>query len=220
MERTVEAGASMVPVVGGPVAVAFNTALGWSFTRRMDQWLDDLAEAVSELQQRTEGLSFDDLARNDDFVDAVVSATRAAQATHAEEKLAALRNGVLSTLGPNAPTADEQARFFRLVEQFTPAHLRLLAFLDDPGAAFDAAGKPRPSLGVGGKWQLVEQGMPEFKDKREWYDLLDRDIAAAGLTKGNGQSILHTNLSSDGLWNPGTNSLGRRFLAFISEPSH
>jgi hypothetical protein len=67
------------------------------------------------------------------FVDAVVNATRAAQATHQSEKLDALRNGVLHSLDEDAPTLDEQARFFRLVEQLTPAHLRMLRFLNDPG---------------------------------------------------------------------------------------
>jgi hypothetical protein len=114
--------------------------MGWTYERRMAAWLEDLAESVAALEERTDGLSFEKLAEDEGFVDAVVAATRAAQATHAQEKLDALRNGVLNTLGPDAPSLDEQARFFRLVEQFTPAHLRLLAFLDDPGPVFDPAG--------------------------------------------------------------------------------
>jgi len=216
VERTVEGAAGMIPIAGNPLAVALAVAMGWTYTRRMTQWMEDLAAAVTELQERTDGLSFADLAEDDAFVDAVIAATRAAQATHVEEKLEALRNGVLNTLGPDAPTLDEQARFFRLIEQFTPAHLRLLAFLNDPGAVFDAAGLPRPDLVSGGRADLIEDGMPEFKDRRDWYDLLDRDLAAASLTNHGG---LHAMQNGASLWRPATSDLGRRFLAFISEPT-
>ncbi|MEV6527448.1 hypothetical protein AB0M43_36540 [Longispora sp. NPDC051575] len=216
VEYIVEGAVGMVPVVGNPMAVAFAVAMGWTYNRRMRDWLEELAEAVSELQEeRTTPLTFEELAEDDRFVDAVVAATRAAQATHAEEKLKALRNGVLSTLGPDAPTLDEQARFFRLVDQFTPAHLRLLAFLDDPGAAFDRASIERPDIYMGGRGDLIEKGLPEFLDRRDWYDLLDRDLGAASLTSHGGLHVMQTGPS---LWQPSTSGLGKRFLAFISAP--
>ena len=214
-ERVVEGAAGMVPLAGSPVAVAFAVAMGWTYNRRMTAWFDQLAEAIAELQERTEGLSFEELAQDEGFVDAVVAATRAAQATHAEEKLDALRNGVLNSLGPDAPSLDEQARFFRLVEQFTPAHLRLLTFLDDPGAIFDAAGIARPDLLSGGRADLIEAGLPEFAGRRDWYDLLDRDLTAASLTNHGGLHAMQTGAS---LWVSATSGLGKRFLAFISEP--
>jgi hypothetical protein len=90
-EQTISAGAGMVPLVGSPVAVAFAVAMGWSYNRRMRAWLEDLAEAVNELQEAAEEpLTFDDLANNHGFTDAVVNASRAAQATHQEEELRAL----------------------------------------------------------------------------------------------------------------------------------
>src|SRR5690349_19392784 len=102
-EQAIAAGAGMVPVVGSPVAVAFAVAMGWTYNKRMRQWLEELAHAVSELQQRDEMPTFEELADSDVFADAVVNATRAAQATHRAEKLSALKNGVLNSLAPNAP---------------------------------------------------------------------------------------------------------------------
>lgn len=215
VERAVEGVANLVPGVGGPLAVALTTAMSWKYTHRLDAWMEDLAEALTELQERTDGLSIEELADDDAFADAVITAARAAQATHREEKLTALRNGVLNTLGPNAPSLDEQARFFRLVEEFTPAHLRLLAFLNDPGKVFDDDGRARPELVMGGRGNILEDAMPEFRDRRAWYDLLDRDLGAAGLTNHGG---LHVTQSGPSLWHPATSDLGRRFLAFISEP--
>lgn len=214
LEKVVEGGVSMIPIAGGPVAVTFAYAIGRAHGRRMQLWLENLADDVAELQTREGGLDFDTLAEDDRFIDAVVSTTRAAQATHDEDKLTALRNGVLNTLGPHAPTDDEQLRFFRFVEQFSPAHLRLLHFFHDPGAGFDAAGITRPGYLAGGRATLLEDGMPEFRDKREWSALLFGDLYTAGLTNGSLQGMQ----SGASLWEAATSPLGDRFLAFVSDP--
>jgi hypothetical protein len=213
-EQAVIGAAGMVPIVGSPVAVAFAVAMGWSYNKRMRAWLEDLAEAVSQLQEAAdEPLTFEDLANNDVFTDAVVNASRAAQATHQEEKLRALKNGVLHSIGPDAPSSDEQARVVRLIEDFTPAHLRLLSFLADPGAAFDAAGIPRPSYFQGSPSQLLEDGMPEFRGQRDWYELLAADLGAASLlSRGLGGLM-----TSSGLWQSSTSAMGMRFLRFVSD---
>lgn len=213
-EALIEGSAGMVPVVGNPLAVAFAVALGWSYSRRMNSWLEELAIAVTELQEKSGVCDYDELAENEAFVDAVVAATRASQATHDAAKLAALRNGVLNTLTPEAPAVDEQARFFRLVEQFTPSHLRLLRFLDDPGEFFDSLGIERPNLYMGGRSGLLE-ALPEFAGRRDWYDLLNADLAAAALTNHGGLHVTQTGAS---LWQPATSVLGKRFLAFIRDP--
>ena len=198
------------------MAVAFATAMGLAYNRRMSAWFDDVAEAITELQDRSDDWPpLEDLADNDAFVDAVVAATRAAQGTAHQDKLQALRNGVLNSLGPNAPTADEQARFFRLVDQLTPSHLRLLTFLHDPGAAFAAAGVQRPDIAMGGRMSLLEQ-LPDFRNRpREWIDLLTKDLGDAGLTNLGG---LHTMQTGASLWTSATSGLGDRFLAFVTAP--
>lgn len=216
VEHVIEAGAGMVPILGNPLAVALTVAMSWTYNRRMSAWMDDLADSVSALEDRTDHLSFEELADDESFVDAVIAATRAAQATHAEEKLTALLHGVLNSLTPEAPTLDEQARFFRLIEQFTPAHLRLLALLDDPSTVLDTASINRPNLTMGGRSNLVE-ALPEFTGRRDWYDLLDRDLAAASLTNHGG---LHSTQTGASLWRPATSDLGKRFLAFIRTPLH
>lgn len=210
MEKVTEAGLSAVPFIGGPLAVVFATAVGWSISRRTDEWLADLAAEVERL-----GLVIEDLAEQPAFVDAVVTATRAAQATHQEEKLQALRNGVLHTISPDAPDVDEQLRFFRLIAKFSPAHLTLLTFMHDPGAAFDSKGLERPQI-MGGQGYLLEQAHPPFAGQREWYDLLHADLSAAGLINSGG---LATTMSTGGLYQARTTALGARFLAFVGNPS-
>lgn len=175
-----------------------------------------MAEAITELQELTDDWPrMEDLPLNDVFLDAVANAGRVTQATHQQEKLRALRNAVLNSIGPAAPTIDEQVRFFRLIEEFTPAHLRLLSFLDDPGAAFDAAGVPRPDLLMGGRSSLLG-ALPEWVvHSREWIDLVAGDLTSAALTNGAG---LHSTISGSGLWQSATSPLGGRFLAFMRTP--
>lgn len=209
MEKVVEAGISMVPVVGGPLALVFATAVGWSMSRRTDEWLSDLAEEVARL-----GLAVDELVEQPAFVDAVVTATRAAQATHQAEKLEALRNGVLHSIGPDAPALDEQARFFRLVEQFSPSHLQLLRLFADPSGFYAERGIPVSRSGFSSnRAQLVETGIPEMTGKGEWYALLFSDLAAAQLLRG----TLGGMMSADGMWQPIATPLGQAFLAFVSD---
>jgi hypothetical protein len=51
-EHAITAAAGAVSAVGSPLAVALAFAMGWTYNKRMREWLDDLAEAVSELQER------------------------------------------------------------------------------------------------------------------------------------------------------------------------
>lgn len=206
-EKAAEAAASAVPFVGGPLAVALVTAMNWSISRRTDDWLEALAAEVER-----QGHVLEHLAEEPAFVDAVVTATRAAQATHEGEKLQALRNGVLHSIGPDAPEVDEQARFFRLVSEFTAGHLHLLAFLDDPPGTFERLGIERPNIYAGGRGDLVEL-LPGFGGRRDWYSLLFSDLDAAKLTNSGG---LGTTMTGSGMWQPTTTPLGQRFLRFIS----
>ncbi|MGD9955170.1 MAG: hypothetical protein AB7O74_13925 [Candidatus Nanopelagicales bacterium] len=124
-EALVVAAVSAVPLAGGPFSVVLQAAMGHMYGRRMSAWLDDLAEVVNELQAR-ESVSLEELIGDEAFADAVVAASRAAQATHSDDKLLALKNGLRHSVGEEAPELDEQARFFRLVDEFTPSHLRVL----------------------------------------------------------------------------------------------
>jgi len=213
-EKAVEASLSAVPIAGGPLALAFGAVMGWAYSRRMELWLDELAEAVSELQDQVESLDFDALSQDEDFVDAVVHATRAAEGAHQREKIEALRNAVLNVALPGAPDTDLIRIFLRYLDEFTPSHLRLLAFLDDPRGSYDIRGIPKPTLMMGGRSHLLEEALPEFTGRRDFYDPLASDLERAGLANAG----LHVTMSGGGLWQSATTARGRQFLAFTTDP--
>ncbi|MEN3269997.1 hypothetical protein [Pseudonocardia sp.] len=145
------------------------------------------------------------------FLDAFVNATRAAQATHQQEKLAALRNAVVNSVAPDAPNVDQQARFFRLADQFSAAHLALLGLLDDPVGAERAHTGRTPSA-PGSLGDLMDYVL-SFRPS--WRDLLLSDLADARLVID--VSSPYDVLSDDGHFARQTTALGRQFLHFISE---
>ena len=201
---------NMVPVVGGALALAVTYARGLARNQRAQEWLADLAAAVEDLQDRGAAPPLDELVKDEVFLDAVIHATRAAQATHQAEKLDALQHAVLHSFGPEAPDVDEQRRFFRLVDQFSPGHLRMLSFLADPGGALERAGIAPEQYMAAGRSAALER-LPEFSGKRDWYDLLAGDLSAAGLAQPN----LHAVMTGAGVYQDSTTQLGKRFLGFI-----
>lgn len=204
----------MIPLVGSAIAAAFTYAVGYSFNERMQHWYEEVASAVQELQDRGGAIDFEQLAGDPVFIDAVVHATRAAQGTHQREKLDALRNAVVNSIGEDAPSADEQLRFLRLIDQFSPAHLRMLGFWRDPRGFFAHEGLDAPELNMGGRQDLLE-AVPDFANKPDWCTLLVSDLNGAGLMAGQ----LTVTMTGQGIYQSPLTELGRRFLTFIADPT-
>jgi hypothetical protein len=215
VERAAEAGLNFLPG-GGALAVAFVTAVDWQLNMRKERWLTDLAEAVDDMRKRIGDASFETLAENPLFVDAVVTTTRIIDHTHQEEKIDALRNAVLNSVAPDAPDADTQAMFFSMADRYTPTHLRLLTLLNDPVAWFGARGlDPPPSAIAGAMTEVVEAGLPELKGQQEFFALVAQDLNSSGLLAVELSGLLGTAI----LMRPMTNRIGSRFVKFISSPT-
>jgi hypothetical protein len=215
VERTVEAALGAVPVFGNALAVTFVTAIGWRLEERREKWFTELAEGVEELRQRVDGLSLDDLADNDLFVDAVVTASRTVEHTHQAEKIEALRNAVLNSAAPGAPDADTQAIILALVDRFTPSHLRLVTLWDDPPAWFSSHGIPQPQGGfASSRTVTVEAGLPEMQGRKDFYMLVASELGSAGMLTASLSGMVSASALMDRL----TTDFGRQFVRFISPP--
>ncbi|GLY20018.1 hypothetical protein Kisp01_70320 [Kineosporia sp. NBRC 101677] len=207
-----EAAIGSIPLIGGPLAVALQYALGYRLADRQEAWLNDLAAKVDLLMP---GLDWQELVDEPPFVDAVVQATRAAAATSEQAKRQALRNGVLHVALGDAPTVDEQARFFRLVDEFTVAHMLLLDFFSEPRRAFADAGRAWPNfLSSSKKAVFKEMLSPSQARDDEWLDLIFADLERARLVNASFSAMS----SAGGLEQSNTTPLGERFLAFIAAP--
>jgi hypothetical protein len=61
----------------------------------------------------------------------------------------------------------------------------------------------------------VPEPIPEFQNRRDWYDLLFGDLNRASLLNGQ----LHAVQTGDSLYTGFLTPLGERFLAFIADPA-
>lgn len=102
-----------VPVAGHALAVLMEQLLAPPLEKRREQWALEVANAISELQSRDPSVTVDSLRENEGFVSVVLQASQTAIRTHRAEKIATLRQAVLSAAGPNAPSDDKQQMFLR-----------------------------------------------------------------------------------------------------------
>lgn len=215
VQRSVEAGASMVPVVGGAFAVALVTAMDWKLNQRRDDYLQRLADRLEELGERVDGLSPEQLAENQVFVDTMIAAAVSAQRTSEAEKIEALRNAVLNTALAADPDADAHAVMIWLVDRFTTSHLRFLVLWDDPPAWFASRGLTPPgNIMAGSRMLTAKAGLPELAGDEAFLRLIADDLHSAGLMSASMGGMV----SESGLMSRLTTGTGRQLVRLISAP--
>jgi hypothetical protein len=212
--KAVEAGVSAVPIVGGPLAVVIATVFGYAYSKRIDRWREELTAAVQYLMDH-QGVTVEDLADNDDFLDAVATASRIATATSSEDKRRRLRNALINIGNGSAPQADKQAIYLRYVDELTTAHMRLLDFMIDPPGYCERHGVEWPNIVAGGLNSIIEVALPDLAGDRPFLETLGSDLSRQGLIDNPG---FYSMMSDAGLRAGRVTSKGAEFLAFLTSP--
>lgn len=115
-----------VPLAGGVAAELFGIFVVSPYQRRLQIWIEGVAESLRSLDERLDVVS---LANNDTFVSTLMQATQAAVRTHRQEKIQLLQHAVLSAAIGSAVPMDLQSTFVRYIDELTPTHFSLLSFL-------------------------------------------------------------------------------------------
>lgn len=210
------AGISQIPIIGAPIAEVLPLIIAPPMEKRRTKWLESLGERLKLLEEKVAGFRLDDLQNNETFITTAMHASQAAIRNHQEEKLEALRNAVLNAALPNAPEEDLQMMFLNYVDSFTPCHLVILEFFNNPkewGQKHGVSFSDRYYAGSPG--QILEEALPDLKGKQEQYDLFWKDLFSHGLTN---TDSLHSTMTPDGMFASRTTAMGKQFLAFISSP--
>jgi hypothetical protein len=197
--------ASMIPLVGGAGSELIGL-LSSPVAQRRDDWFEDLARRLHDLEGRVAGFKFDDLANNEQFVSATLQATQAALLTRDQEKLEALRNAVLNVALSNNLDEDQQAIFLSLVDSLTPAHLRMLKFFDAPK---EEMARPIPAAIERAKKYV--SGLQSLGDSAT--QLLFDDLHRDGFL-----SVTSDNQRIAPLNKRWTSNWGHEFITFITAP--
>ncbi len=209
-----KAAVSGVPVVGGPAAELLGAVFGPPLEKRREKWLEQLAGAVNEIQEKMSELTPEKLSQNEAFVTTALHATEIAVRTHQQEKLEALRNAVVNAALPDAPDETLQQIFLNHVDNLTPSHLRILTFFNDPAGWGKTHHITYPNWTIGAPSLVLEQSMPELAGQRGFYDQIVSDLQQRGLMA---KVEIHTMMTANGMFSSRTTPLGREFLRFISQ---
>lgn len=129
-----EAAASLVPVVGGSLAVTLGAVIPSTLERRRHRWETWVDSSLRDLKEH--GLDPETLGQDERFVTAVIQTSRIAYGTHIEEKLKLLA-GALTSVGLKPPTDFLTDRFLRWVDELSIEHFDELASHDYRGDDFD-----------------------------------------------------------------------------------
>lgn len=210
-----EALISSLPIVGSAAATLFNEVIIPPLEKRRNQFLQDLWDALKKLEETVEGFKIENLAENDMFITAVMHASRSAIQNHQKEKREALRNAVLNSASKLAPEEDLQLMFLNWIDEFTPWHIRVLNYFENPIGWFNKNKISPKNYTSGSPAHGLTQAFPELNDKRNFYDPIITDLYSKGLIK---IDSLHLGMDERGIYAPRTSMYGTIFIRFVSSP--
>ena len=193
-----------------PAAGALFSLLQSPLETRRQQWMDIVAHGLEKLENKFDDFKVETIAENEAFVTVMLHASQAAIRNHDSEKREALRNAVLNVACGQAPDEDRQLMFLNLIDSFTPWHMRLLRYFQNPAEFSDARG-----IMAGALSNVLEQAFPELRGRRDFYDLIANDLFRNGFTN---TESLHAMMTGGGLLAKRTTDLGDAFVSFISSP--
>ncbi len=203
---------ALVPGLGAPAAALIDVMVVPAIEKRRIQWFNELAELVNDLQTRNAGLTVASLSADDEWIDAVLAATRVALRTHREEQWRALKNALAHVALRDEPDSDLDSTFLNLIDVLTPSHLRVLHMLQSTRAFAAGQGTTVPlTIDRSFHW-VVEHLLPDVPF--DVYTLLRTDLESRGLVITGPAAVA---ASRDPVDQRLTTPLGDRFLAFIRE---
>lgn len=202
-----------IPGFGSIAAEVYGYIVVPAVQARNVEWTNTVSEAINQLRKE-KGIEFETLKENPAFIDTFMQVSRIAVATSDEEKRAYLRNALLNSALPDAPSATRRAMFLRLIDQFSSWHIRMLAFFVDPQAWF-ATNKSEMSqrFTLSSLSQLWATAYPEMKSDADLSERIWNNLASEELVRH--QPFMSTHAGADG---PRATKLGHNLLTFIRSP--
>lgn len=208
----VKIGLGLVPGIGSTLSELINKSISLHVNARTSKWQESVVSCLEEIYQKFEGLPAG-LTENETFITALLHGAIAATRTHQEEKLEALRNAVVNSALPNAPSDDLQLMFLNYVDIFTPWHLRMLKFFDNPETTIKQY-KPNPKQPLD---MLLQDIFPQLKEEWEFCYLVIKDLTDRRFISLSTMEMPLA-ISKEGFYSRYTTSLGQQFLNFVSSP--
>lgn len=209
-----KAGISSIPIVGSAASEIFSAILTPPLTKRREKWLNEIAERLQELEEKTPEFKIESLSENDMFITCISQATQSAIRNHQQEKLIALRNTVLNA-AITSSIDNIQLMFIQFIDALTPWHLKVLDLFNNPLEWFNRNNVPTPNIFMGAPAQILELAFNDLKGRRPFYDQIVKDLYSRGLMN---TDSLHITMTGSGIIASRTSEMGKMFIGYITSP--
>jgi hypothetical protein len=207
-----DAAIAAVPFVGGSLQILFDDVLQPSLEKRRQAWFRKLGEVVDELSRRFDDFNPAHLDGNENFVSAVMQASRIAMTTHRDDKLAILKDCLINLVVPGAPSDLTVSRFLRFVDLFEPEHFLVLRYATSPEQWYADKQIPRGTNYVGAPSTIL--GSARLPVAGLQLQLVLRDLDREGLAN---TASLNTMMTEQGMWQSFATDLGVQLVAFATQ---
>lgn len=129
----IKATAGAVPVAGSFLSEFVETIITPPYTKRQNEWMQEVANKMEELQEKVTSFKTESLKENDLFLDAMIIATKSAIATSSRDKRQQLLNAVQNVaLNNENQNLIVNSIFLNLIDKFTDAHIVICKILESP----------------------------------------------------------------------------------------
>jgi hypothetical protein len=208
-----EAVASLIPIVGGPTAVILNRTLGSAVQRRQARILIELRDDLTRLEQFGLVTLDEQLAESEPFQAALQRTVRQLLEADSDDKRTLLRNALLNRLA--GMDADNASRFDEALERVQADDVVLLAKIREEVLAFDLIWS-----GPDG-WTSPDVLVRSDRTKRLLrLGLIDELAGTVAETQRIVNAVGEDRYTSDTTASKhGISTLGRDFLAYVSDPT-
>lgn len=212
---TIDAVSSIIP--GGSYAVGklVEHFVAAPLQKRRDEWFERVGAGLRDLQERFDGFDPAKLDENEDFVSAVFEATQAAMKTSKEEKIEALRNGIMNIASGFRLDDILRSAFFSYIDRFTPLHLRVLRLLSNPSASPEMRAQAERTM-AGAQMNILRSALPESVADNSSLNRVLADLDREGLAD---TKSLNTMGTQNSLLSKRSTAAGDAFLRFVSSPT-
>ena len=200
--------------IGGPAGEVFNAIIAPPIEKRREEWIQGIVERLRKLENKVEGISIENLQQNESFITSLLEASNSALRTHHKAKLEALQNAVLNSALPNAIEDDMNHIFLRLIDRYSPSHIRMLKIYYE--ADIEYFKRKNPNLVYIVREHLTA-AFPDIMKRLDFYYHFFSDIIGDNLVtatySGTGLSLLENLKRFEGL---GVISIQLKFQAICS----
>jgi hypothetical protein len=212
VHSVVNAGLGSVPIVGSFASELFNMVLTAPVEKRKEEWMIKIFNSLQDVQDKVEGFQIENLANDEKFISVMTRASQLAILNHQQEKLQALHNAILNSALNISIDENEQMMFLNMVDTFTPWHLKLIYYFENPINRFEENNISRPEFMMGGIRDGLYAFYPELLNRDEFVAVIFNELFSNKLVNTSG---LGGTMSNDGIYSSRLSDFGKKFLKYI-----